>query len=315
MPLSSRAHAWAPTRSSPSSAQGAWARCTARATPGSARGRGQGPARRRSPPTRTRCARFEREAQAVAALSHPNILAIHDFGDARRRRRTSSWSCSRARRCASALADGPLAASARPSTTRCRSRSGLAAAHEQGHRPPRPQARERLRDARRARQDPRLRPGQAALDDAPRAGTRAPTATGIDTDARASSWARSATCRPSRSAASAVDHRADIFALRRDPLRDARRPPGLPARHAERHDEPPSCGRAAGAGRHGRRHVSPALDRIVRHCLEKDPEQALPVGARPGVRHRPRCRPRRPAAASRSSRAAAGVDGARRPRC
>src|ERR1700681_1776743 len=28
-------------------------------------------------------ARFEREAKAVAALSHPNILAIHDFGEDR----------------------------------------------------------------------------------------------------------------------------------------------------------------------------------------------------------------------------------------
>ena len=66
-----------------------------------------------SPRTTDALARFEREAQAVAALSHPNILAIHDFGTAGRRRASPSWSCSRARRCAQRLAGGAAADRAR----------------------------------------------------------------------------------------------------------------------------------------------------------------------------------------------------------
>ena len=65
-------------------------------------------------------ARFEREAQAVGALSHPNILAIHEFG--------SDQGVSYA---VTELLDGdtlrgrmgasPLPVRKRPSTTACRS--------------------------------------------------------------------------------------------------------------------------------------------------------------------------------------------------
>ena len=88
----------------------------------------------------------------------------------------------------------------------------LAAAHEQGHRAPRPQAGQRDGDAPTAASrcsTSAWRRAAAGASRRERRWTRRPRR-----DRRAaSSWARRPTCRPSRRQGGAIDHRTDIFSL------------------------------------------------------------------------------------------------------
>ena len=115
------------------------------------------PAQSATDPDRLR--RFEQEAKAAGALNHPNLLTVFDTGQhdgnpyvvfelldgTTLRQVVGRAPCRPARRW----------------STRVQIAQGLAAAHEQGDRPPRPQAREPVRDQGRAGEDPRLRPRQA----------------------------------------------------------------------------------------------------------------------------------------------------------
>ena len=156
--LTAGALASAPTRSSRRSARAGWARCTGRGT------------RSSSATSRSRCcrsplaadpdalARFEREAKAVAALSHPNILSIFDFGT------QDGIAYAVMELLEGETLRGKLDAGPIPQKQAVdyalQIAKGLSAAHEKGivHRDLKP---ENLFVTKgRARQDPRLRPGQ-----------------------------------------------------------------------------------------------------------------------------------------------------------
>jgi len=209
-----------------------------------------------------RLARFDREARAVAALSHPNILAIHDFGTDRgisyavtellegetlgRIIGTGRLPAEKALQYAGQIADG------------------LAAAHARGivHRDLKPEnifvttdGRIKILDFGLARLEERIST-EAATEELALALTR--TGTVLGTVGYIS---------PEQLRGEPADHRSDIFAfgcVLYEMLAGANPFPGRSAAEISAsvltRNPPPPTG------------IGPALQRIVMRCLEKRPE-------------------------------------------
>jgi len=208
--------------------------------------------------------RFEREAHAVAALNHPNILSIHDFGTsegvAYAVMELLEGDSLRAR-----LDHAPLA-QRRAVEIAIQIANGLAAAHEKGiiHRDLKPENVFLTSDGRVKILDFGLakRVGlEAGL-------TNAPTVAGTEPGAVMGTVGYMS---PEQVRGRELDSRTDVFsfgAILYEMLsgrRAFKSDSGIETMNAILKEDPPELLESG-------RNISPALERIVRHCLEKSPE-------------------------------------------
>ena len=209
--------------------------------------------------------RFEREARAVAALSHPNILGIYEFS----RDGSTCYAATEllhGESLGQRLMRGPLGARRSVEVAREIAR-GLAAAHEQGvvHRDLKPENVFLTRDGQVKILDFGLAKVTTFEGDpqspqsAPTAGTQPGTVMGT-----------LAYMSPEQARGKTVDARSDIFSF------GAVLYEMLSGRRAFRGDTAADTLMAILAGEPPELTttdpgLSPALHRIVRHCLEKDP--------------------------------------------
>jgi serine/threonine protein kinase len=215
-----------------------------------------------------RLARFEREAKAVASLSHPNILAIHDFG----REGTVTFAVTE-------LLDGDTledligagGVPQRKAIDYCRQiADGLAAAHDKGvvHRDVKPanvivnrEGRVKILDFGLAKLEP--------LTDA-----EAPTMA-VTSGAGTAPGAVLGTVgymAPEQVRGLEADHRADIFSLGAilyellTGHRAFRAESAVETMSAILKEDPPDLGSSV-------EHLPAGLESVVQHCLEKNPEE------------------------------------------
>jgi len=214
-------------------------------------------------------ARFEREAKAVAALSHPNILAIHDFGR-HERIAYAVMELLEGETLRGKLQGAPL--SVRKAVDYARQiAQGLGAAHDRGivHRDLKPEnlfvtkeGRVKILDFGLARQDT---PPVGRGDD-----SHSPTEARL-TEAGAL-LGTVGYMSPEQVRGRSADHRSDIFAFgcvlheMLSGRRAFQRETAAETMTAIlKEDLPPPSETNA--------HVSPALERILARCLEKDPDE------------------------------------------
>ena len=214
-------------------------------------------------------ARFEREGKAVAALSHPNILALHDVG----REGPTAYAIMElleGETLREALSDGPLSAR-RAADYGVQIALGLAAAHEKGivHRDLKPDNVFVTRDDRIKILDFGLaKPNSRGPD--PGSETQSPTVSGYTEPGKVLGTVGYMS--PEQVRGVAVDHRSDIFSFgsvlyemltaRRAFQRETAAETMTAILKEEPDDELTSDGR-----------VPPSLAAVLHHCLEKKPER------------------------------------------
>jgi eukaryotic-like serine/threonine-protein kinase len=213
-------------------------------------------------------ARFEREALAVAALSHPNILAIHDFGEANGQR-FAVMELLEGQTLRQVLESGPLQTKRAAEYGR-QIAEGLAAAHAKGlvHRDLKPENVFVTRDGHVKILDFGLA-RQVVASGTGRNQTTSPTMVGSTEPGMVMGTV--GYMAPEQVRGDAVDHRADIFAFGvvlfemlagKRPFEGAT---GAETMTAILREDPPPVTSV-------RDTVPASLERVVDHCLEKQPE-------------------------------------------